>query len=305
MRLLLAAILLSTLLAGCSSVPLRPAPVVPSAALPVGAAAPAASAPAAAAPVAATPPGYYRVKPGDTLRSIARGVGHSWQDLARWNQLSNPNLLDVGELLRVVPPGTPGVPASPAPARTASAGSPVAQSFALGAAPAAAPASAAQPRGHASSPPSARASARPRQHVASAPQRALPASPAVVSHVGPLHWSWPAQGRIVRGFNGTTSKGVDIAGKAGEAVRAAAAGKVVYAGNELRGFGNLIIIKHDTEYISVYAHNEKLLVKDGQIVRRGQTIALMGASDAARVELHFEIRLRGKPIDPEQVLPRR
>ena len=109
----------------------------------------------------------------------------------------------------------------------------------------------------------------------------------------------------MQAYNGSTSKGLDIAGQAGEPVRAAAAGKVVYAGNELRGFGNLVIVKHNADYISVYAHNQKLLVHEGEQVRRGQTLALMGSTDASRVELHFEVRLRGKPIDPTQVLPPR
>ncbi|MDE1956812.1 MAG: peptidoglycan DD-metalloendopeptidase family protein, partial [Betaproteobacteria bacterium] len=140
-----------------------------------------------------------------------------------------------------------------------------------------------------------------------APAPSGPATPSAGAHAvaGGLSWSWPAQGRIAQGYNGGTSKGLDIAGKAGEPVRAAAAGKVVYAGNELRGFGNLVIVKHNADYISVYAHNQKLLVHEGEEVRRGQTVALMGSTDAPRVELHFEVRLRGKPIDPTQVLPPR
>ena len=305
MRLLLSAILLSAALAGCSSVSLRPAPVVASSAVPVGPAAAASSAPAAAA----IPPGYYRVQRGDTLRSIARSVGRGWRELAAWNQLSDPNRIEVGQLLRVAPPGTPG---TPAPSGSAAAQTfPVAPQGGATSAPASAPAPTPAPapasaaRAGTSAPAMQAPAARgAQQHAASAPRGASTPEPAATAHAGALTWSWPTQGRIIRGFNGTTSKGLDIAGQAGQPVRAAADGKVVYAGNELRGFGNLVIVKHNSEYISVYAHNQKILVKDGQAVRRGETIALMGSTDAPRVELHFEVRLRGKPIDPEQVLPR-
>ncbi len=317
MRLLLSAILLSAALAGCSSVSLRPAPVVASSAVPVGPAAAASSAAAAAA----IPPGYYRVQRGDTLRSIARSVGRGWRELATWNQLSDPNRIEVGQLLRVAPPGAPGAPmATPAPAGSAVASAaqtfPVAPQGGATSAPAStpapppapmpAPAPASSERARASAPAAQAPAARgAQQHAASAPRGASTPQPAATTHAGALTWSWPAQGRIIRGFNGSTSKGLDIAGQAGEPVRAAAAGKVVYAGNELRGFGNLVIVKHNADYISVYAHNQKLLVHEGEQVRRGQTLALMGSTDASRVELHFEVRLRGKPIDPTQVLPPR
>ena len=300
MRLLPAAILLCATLAGCSSVPLGPAPVVSKNATPVvavgqpGVSAPA-SAPASAAAPAAVPPGYYRVQPGDTLRSIAASVGQSWQTLAAWNQLPNPNLIEVGQLLRIVPPAgsvASAPPGAPMPSQSAAAPHAVASQPRV-------PASASR-RQAASMPAPAPAPAPPPPPPPSGP---VVGAPKAHSMVGGLEWSWPAQGRMVQGFNGTTSKGIDIAGRAGEPVRAAASGKVVYAGNELRGFGNLIIVKHDSEYISVYAHNQSMLVKDGQEVRRGQIIALMGSTDASRVELHFEVRLRGKPVDPLQVLP--
>ena len=300
MRLLPAAILLCATLAGCSSVALGPAPVVSKSATPVVAVGqPAASAPASAAAPAAVPPGYYRVQPGDTLRSIARSVGQPWQNLAAWNQLGNPNLIEVGQLLRIIPPAGSAASAPavvPLPSQSAAVRR-------LGAAP---QGMASQPRAPASAsrrqPASMPAPAAP-PTPPPAPSGPVVGAPKAHSMVGGLEWSWPAQGKMVQAFNGTTSKGIDIAGRAGEPVRAAASGKVVYAGNELRGFGNLIIIKHNSEYISVYAHNQSMLVKDGQEVRRGQVIALMGSTDASRVELHFEIRLRGKPVDPLQVLP--
>ena len=308
MRLLPAAILLScAVLAGCSTVKLNPAPVVSRTATPVGsamqpvAAASAASTPAATAS-AAVPAGYYRVQRGDTLRSIARSHGQSWQQLASLNQLSNPNVIEVGQVLRVSSTAAPLAGASGAAVAAPAAAPSAPQAVALApagsaarqTAPAPAPASSARPE------PAAAATPRP------SPAPSGPATPAAAHAVaGGLSWSWPAQGRVVQGFNGGSSKGLDIAGKAGEPVRAAAAGKVVYAGNELRGFGNLVIVKHNAEYISVYAHNQKLLVHEGEELRRGQTIALMGSTDASRVELHFEVRLRGKPIDPTQVLPPR
>jgi lipoprotein NlpD len=309
MRLLPAAILFScAALAGCSTVKLNPAPVVSRTAIPVGSAMqPVGAASAAATPAAVAsaplPAGYYRVQRGDTLRSIARSHGQSWQELASLNQLSNPNVIEVGQVLRVSPTAAPLAPASGAAVAAPAAAPSAPQAVALApagsaarqAAPAPAPASSARPA------PAAAAGPRP------SPAPSGPATPAAGAHAvaGGLSWSWPAQGRVVQAYNGGSSKGLDIAGKAGEPVRAAAAGKVVYAGNELRGFGNLVIVKHNAEYISVYAHNQKLLVHEGEEVRRGQTIALMGSTDASRVELHFEVRLRGKPIDPTQVLPPR
>jgi lipoprotein NlpD len=116
---------------------------------------------------------------------------------------------------------------------------------------------------------------------------------------------WPASGPVLGGFEDGRSKGVDIGGKAGDPVYAAADGRVVYAGSGLRGYGNLVIVKHNATYLTAYAHNQTLLVKEDQSVRRGQKIAEMGSTDAERVELHFEIRKQGKPIDPLRLLPPR
>lgn len=313
--------LLATFLAACSTVSLNPAPVVSKNFTPVGsAAAPASAAPAGSASAAANAgpyaayagqPGYYTVQPGDTVRRIGLQFGQDWHNIVSWNNLSDPNVITVGQVLRVAPPvaGTPpAVAALPAPQGAMPANGQVAQSYPLvpmgsstPAPPVVAPVvppvvaatSAASPAGTVAAPaPTASASA-----VAGA------VAPKAVADNGGLQWSWPVPGKIIQGYNGSTSKGIDIAGKQGEPIFAAAKGKVVYAGNELRGFGNLVIIKHNADYISVYAHNEKLLVKDGQDIQRGQQIALMGSTDAPRVELHFEVRLRGKPIDPMQVLP--
>ena len=116
---------------------------------------------------------------------------------------------------------------------------------------------------------------------------------------------WPAQGNLVNGFDESRNKGLDIAGKSGDPVLAAADGRVVYAGSGLRGYGNLIILKHNNTYLTAYAHNQTLLVKEDQDVRRGQKIAEMGNTDADQVKLHFEIRRQGKPVDPARFLPAR
>lgn len=118
-------------------------------------------------------------------------------------------------------------------------------------------------------------------------------------------WAWPAAGPVLADFNDASNKGITIGGKAGDPVLAAADGRVVYAGSSLRGYGNLVIVKHNNTYLSAYAHNQALLVKEDQVVRRGQRIAEMGSSDADRVQLHFEIRRQGKPVDPSRLLPPR
>ena len=118
-----------------------------------------------------------------------------------------------------------------------------------------------------------------------------------------IAWIWPAQGSMLAGFDEAKNKGLDIAGKAGDAVIASADGRVVYAGAGLRGYGNLIILKHNNTFLTAYAHNQTLLVKEDQSVKKGQKIAEMGNSDADRVKLHFEIRRQGKPVDPARYLP--
>ena len=120
-----------------------------------------------------------------------------------------------------------------------------------------------------------------------------------------IHWMWPANGAVVGPFDDPRVKGLVIGGKAGDAVMAAADGRVIYAGSGIRGYGNLVIVKHNATYLTAYAHNQTLLVKDDQQVRRGQKIAEMGNSEADRVQLHFEIRRQGKPVDPARLLPAR
>jgi len=225
-------------------------------------------------------PGFHTVRPGETLVRIALESGQNWRDIARWNNLDNPNVIEVGQVLRVTPP--------PAP---------VAVAEAPRALPPAAPSSSVLP------PLSAGSAARP---VAPAPaaQASQPAQPAVGSDED-IAWGWPTNGgtTVLAGFDEQKNKGIDIGGRPGDPVVAAADGRVVYAGAGLRGYGNLIILKHNNTYLTAYAHNQVLLVKEDQTVRKGQKIAEMGATDTDRVKLHFEIRRLGKPVDPTRYLP--
>jgi lipoprotein NlpD len=237
-------------------------------------------------------PGYYTVKASDTLIRIGLETGQNWKDIARWNSLENGNVIEVGQVLRVAPPGadTGGV-------TTRGISSP-------GATTAAIPPVPGKPL-----PPTASPTV-----VATAPTAVTPALPSPVPTppaAGPkdadddLNWLWPANGQVISGFDEVRSKGLSISGKAGDPVLAAADGKVVYAGSGLRGYGNLVIVKHNNVYLTAYAHNQALLVKEEQTVKRGQKIAEMGSTDSDRVQLHFEIRKQGKPIDPAKLLPAR
>ena len=209
-------------------------------------------------------PGYYTVKPGDTLIRIGMDHGQSGRDIARWNKIDNPNLIEAGQVLRVVPPTQEVVATRPSTTPT-------------GASPSAAPTSA---------------------PVAPAPS----STPAPVAAEEAVSFQWPARGNLISGFDEAKNKGLDIGGKVGDPVMAAADGRVVYAGAGLRGYGNLIILKHNNTYLTAYAHNQTLLVKEDQVIKRGQKIAEMGNSDADQVKLHFEIRRQGKPVDPAKYL---
>ena len=235
--------------------------------------------------------GYYSVKPGDTMIRIGLDNGQNWRDIVRWNNLENPNLIEVGQVLRVMPPISetqvvtrPVLPIS------------------------AAPATATPPLAAASRPVSAPAAPVVTAQIApppvSLPPPPVAASPTLTGDED-VGWIWPAQGTLLGGFDDAKNKGLDIGGRAGDAVVAAADGRVVYSGAGLRGYGNLIILKHNNTFLTAYAHNQTLLVKEDQAVRKGQKIAEMGNSDADRVKLHFEIRRQGKPVDPEKYLPPR
>jgi lipoprotein NlpD len=242
-------------------------------------------------------PGYYAVRPGDTIRRIGTETGQSWQNIVRWNNLDNPDLIEVGQVLRVIPPvgGTATASTPPATIDASSAVTrPVTQPI-VAPATAAATAAAAAP----GAAPSAATKPTP-------PVTASPTPPAAAaSGDEDVGWIWPAQGSLIAGFDEAKNKGLDISGKVGDSVLAAADGRVVYAGAGLRGYGNLIILKHNNTYLTAYAHNRMLLVKEDQSVQKGQKIAEMGNSDADRVKLHFEIRRQGKPVDPARYLPAR
>lgn len=287
-----ACVLAATLLAGCSSPPHR-APVEdrgPGARAPVAAAGGAAAMPTDPTKLLpgaenAGKPGYYMVKPSDTLIRIGLENGQNWKDLVKWNNLDNPNVIEVGQVIRVIPPGADANGASTKPVTTARVetrpldAKPVGPAASGASAPAAAP---------------------------------VPATPVVSTAASParegdddVQWAWPSGGTVVAPFDDAKSKGLVLGGKAGDPVLAAADGRVVYAGSGLRGYGNLIILKHNNTYLTAYAHNQALLVKEDQTVRRGQKIAEMGSTDADSVKLHFEIRKLGKPIDPAKLLPPR
>lgn len=244
-------------------------------------------------------PGYYAVRPGDTIRRIGTETGQSWQNIARWNNLDNPDLIEVGQVLRVIPPAG-------APASAAAPGSAAGTTDAPGAVTRPVTQTAVAPSSGAAAAPAAAASAAVKPAAAPPIITASPSAPAATaSGDEDVGWIWPAQGSLIAGFDEAKNKGLDIGGKAGDSVLAAADGRVVYAGAGLRGYGNLIILKHNNTYLTAYAHNRTLLVKEDQSVQKGQKIAEMGNSDADRVKLHFEIRRQGKPVDPARYLPAR
>lgn len=300
------------LLAGCSTASRR-APIIDHPSTPVV---------VRPAPVPTTPArdeekdearGIYVVKRGDTLLRIALDHGQNYRDILLWNNLPDPDDIKVDQVLRIAPPPRGSAvttapvsvpeprPAAPVVARKvpprqekkADEGS-VADSKkdddkpeprvtrpATAAVPAAAPA------------------------VAAAPSTIAPGTIVRADDDEKLSWMWPSDGRIVATFDEGKNRGVDIAGKLGQPVSAAGAGKVMYAGSGIRGYGNLVIVKHSNTLLSAYAHNRTIVVKEGQSVSKGEKIAEMGDSDADSVKLHFEIRQQGKPVDPTKFLPSR
>ncbi|MCV2348632.1 peptidoglycan DD-metalloendopeptidase family protein [Paucibacter sp. Y2R2-4] len=300
---LITSVLLS--LAACNSTPNR-APIedrkVGSAAKTVPAAASSAPASASQQPEAkplpgaenAGKPGYYTVKPGDTLIRIALDNGQNWRDVAKWNGLDNPNLIEKGQVLRVLAPGIDA-----AAVTTKSVTSAKVETRPLDGKPVAAGAASSG-----ASVPTSSTSASASAASAPAPTSVSPANAARENDEDPV-WAWPVTGAVSAGFDEQRNKGLAFAGKAGDPVMAAADGRVVYAGSGLRGYGNLVIIKHNATYLTAYAHNQALLVKEDQAVRKGQKIAEMGSSDADQVKLHFEVRKQGKPVDPAKLLPSR
>jgi len=250
-------------------------------------------------------PEFHVVKKGETLYSIALDYGQEYRELAAWNRLEDPGLIKVDQRLRLFPPegeaaapvvaeSLPAVAAVPVKSEPKGRKMPYSeQALAQLKIPAAKPA--------ASLPP---ATVAPPKPAPKPPVTTVAARPS--SADGKLTWEWPANGKVGYGFGeGSNQKGIAIDGKPGEAVLASAPGKVVYSGSGLRGYGKLVIIKHNASYLSVYAHNSQILVKEGQAVAKGQKIAEMGDTDSSKVGLHFEIRRLGKPVDPLQYLPQR
>ncbi len=318
-------LLATLLLAGCASdyqAPIEQKPALPSAARPARATPPRANVTNPSNTEQPTP-AVHVVASGDKLLTIAWRYGLDVRDLVRWNQISNPDLIVVGQALRLrplPPPPAPRVSVAPPPALTSraapAAGAPLSGpapriSMAPMTAPTASTPSVTSPPAPTPAAPSASASATPARATAEAVDKSSDktaandsANNAATNKAG-VRWMWPAQGKVSAADAGAVTKGIDIRGSRGQAVKAAAAGTVVYSGSGLRGYGELIIVQHNDTFLSAYAHNEARLVKEGRHVDAGETIARMGNSDTTDVMLHFEIRRNGKAVDPLQYLPNR
>lgn len=297
------------MLAACSTTPLNNAPVVERAVNP-----PAQEKAVAVHAVQPAPKpaevsrAQYLVKRGDTLYRIALDHGQSYNDLVAWNNLKNPNDIKVDQVLRVSPPdgesaqtgsvslpgaaeARPLVPVNPATNKTSPRGEKRPYSEAalaeLQKADSGVPAPVPKPE----TAPVAKAKEKTPEGAA--------------AEHDAIEWMWPVDGKLLAGYDDVKNKGFDIGGKMGQEVFAAAAGKVMYAGSGIRGYGNIVIIKHTDILLSAYAHNKSILVKEGQAIAKGQKIAEMGNSDSDTVKLHFEIRQQGKPVDPSRYLPGR
>ncbi len=256
------------LASGCASQH-QAAPVVGRTARSTGA-----QAPAVAKETAPTPrtvsEGEYEVRKGDTLYSIALEHGVDYRDLAQWNSLEDPSKIRIGQVLRTKPEeGRAQV-------------SKVAISTPVESRPLDAP-------------------AKPVAKAAAVPPKPVPVPAATDGDA--LKFIWPAKGKVIAAFEQTRGKGVDIDGRVGDPIVASARGKVTYVGSGIRGLGKLLIIQHSDQYLTVYAHTSQILVKEQQVVERGQKIAEIGTSDAERPMLHFQIRKLGRPLDPKQFLP--
>ena len=247
-------------------------------------------------------PEFYTVRRGDTLYTIALDHGLDYRELAQWNGIGDPGVIRIGQQLRLTPPkstamvaplktapGIEGRPLDGAPVPPDTADNVKTQPKAVRAP-------------YSEQTYAQLASLRPEPAEAVRPDPRSP--PARDDSDDNLNWGWPARGKLISSFNDSASlKGIGIAGKLGQPVLAGAAGRVIFSGTGIRGFGKLIVIKHSNTFLSVYAHNSELLVKEGQTVAKGQKIAEMGNSDTDQVKLHFEIRRFGKPVDPMKLLP--
>jgi lipoprotein NlpD len=323
MRRALLFVAVVVLAAGCASrrppVPVAERPQMP----PEGAVAPAPSLPEAPPAPVEKPLPTHTVTKGETLVGIALQYGLDYRELAAWNNITNPAAIKVGQVLVLAPPAGTGPAVPPVAQPTPAPGGPVATPLLVPGPPiegrplANTPTSKVEPRAQ-KLPYSDRALAQLQAEEGAAPAGNVPPaaattpSPAPTPPVPPprsagtdvdaIDWIWPVKGKVIAPFT-EASKGIDIAGKKGTAVRAAAAGRVIYADHNLRGYGNLIIIRHNDTWLSAYAHNDKLLVKEQDEVKKGQKIAEMGSTDTDQVKLHFEVRRQGKPVDPQKLLP--
>lgn len=324
------AVLAALLLTACTTT--QQAPVIERAPAPKKAATKPAAKPAAAEKD--WRPDTYTVKKGDTLYGIGLEYGFDYKEIAQWNNIQPPYVIRVGQQLRLKEGKMPAEKTTAAQESQEPVVTPL-KTEPVTARPLDEPPLLAEPKAvkqpyseqamTASVPPVAAAktdkppagtvpekkeapkveaskSETPKTDTAKADSPEKSSQPAGDDEA--LPWAWPANGKLLSGFNDTANfKGIDIGGNLGQPVLAAAPGKVVYSGAGLRGYGKLVIIKHNKTYLSAYAHNNQILVKEGQEVTRGQKIAEMGSSDADRVKLHFQIRRLGKPVDPAKYLP--
>ena len=222
--------------------------------------------------------GYREVQAGDTLYSIAWESGRDYRDLARWNRIAPPYVIKPGQKLRLLPPTGADQAIRPElkPLPPTS-----------------------NQRATAEKAPEKKKTVMEKPHTSA--KQDVPAGAAKQ-----LDWIWPAEGALLERYSANgPNKGIDIAGRKGQPILAAAAGQVVYQGGGLRGYGQLIIIKHNADFLSAYAHCDRIYVKEGNVIKRGQKIADMGSSGADRAKLHFEVRYRGAPVDPQEYLPRK
>lgn len=234
--------------------------------------------------------GTYIVQPGDTIYAIAWRYGLDYRDFARYNHIAPPYKIVVGQRLRYgnKPNKNTNLNTDTAYRKNSSASI-----------------TRLTKQNTAEYTPAISFTQKQAVKVSSSAQNLARRSQNDKSATGPLHWQWPTKGKIIASFSTTppVNKGIDIAGKMGQPVYAAATGSVVYAGSGIRGYGQLILLKNSNEYLSAYANNSVLLVKEGQFVQAGQEIAKMGNTDATRIMLHFEIRASGVPVNPLQFLP--
>jgi lipoprotein NlpD len=314
MNRLLLPVLLTALLTACANRP--PVPVVDRSTGGARASAPAESR-----------AGYYTIKKGDTLYSVALDHGQSYRDVAAWNNIENPNLIKVGQSLRIAPPqDEPGVVIKPIKTTDVNEIKPIGSSAPASAAPAPIAGSAnsgalkqepkggKQPyspeawaraqRGETAVAATAVATAKPNEPTPPATDKPVE-KPAAAASDEVADWVWPIAGKVGTPFSEGSSKGIDIPAQAGQPVLAASGGTVTLVSNAVRGYGNLVVIKHSQTLLSVYAHNSKVLVEEKQTVTKGQKIAEVGATDTDSAKLHFEIRRMGKPVDPLKFLPPR